>query len=632
MAGKRGSDLPHRERGAVLALVAVMIMVVLGSAALAVDLAALDRRGQQLQSVADAASLGAVATWVSTGDASAAAETTRELIIANGFGGEVAYAIQTPSANELMVTVTDESPQLFLTSIIGAGGTIERAATAYLAECVSPCGLHVDVPAPGTSITPSQPIDGFAPILVGAKVYSISRSGNQIACLDRVLAQDCPGYPRWAFPMGDTYTDRLPHTAVVGTQIWFLAQHSHGLYLRCWQTITETPCVDEHLIAPEPSAFSLGHEYVSRGGGLAHLGDRLFVYADNHTVHCFDLSWKAPCSEYGPDGLPAANVDLDAADPTMGTSGSGIDRLVDEANARIYFAIPIVDNELTALEGTPGVTVRCWDAITHGPCGSGLELDIAFGASPTDGRLFFHRSVDGNPTAVCVVLIEVIRCADLDLDATAYAATVAESATRPLHDALAIHLPTSENSHVGITHWNQHTNRLYVPGSTGSSYAACFDFVDSDLCGFERLVADGVAVRPFGFASDGTCVLAFGRGPLASFTRDLQSTCLDIAFSQRLYPCTCDGTPAFPTPRFEVDPEQIAKFDVTVYAADGNVLVARESILEKANKSVDLSAVTTTDSFVTLDVQIRAVGEQAFLDGYLPGFRADFSNLPVLVD
>ena len=68
------------DRGAVLALLAIVLFVVLVVAALAVDLSALERRGQTLQNTADAAALAGVVTWQETDDVGLARATVEDLV------------------------------------------------------------------------------------------------------------------------------------------------------------------------------------------------------------------------------------------------------------------------------------------------------------------------------------------------------------------------------------------------------------------------------------------------------------------------------------------------------------------------------------------------------------------------
>ena len=132
-----------------LPLLAVLLFVFLAVAAVAVDLSALERRGQTLQNTADAASLAAVATWQETGDPLLTRGTVDDLVRQNGLTGDDIEVDVFTSDSEVRVVIRDTEPDVFLGSIIpGSGGTLLRDASARLQSCNDTCNTVVELPAP----------------------------------------------------------------------------------------------------------------------------------------------------------------------------------------------------------------------------------------------------------------------------------------------------------------------------------------------------------------------------------------------------------------------------------------------------------------------------------------------------
>ena len=112
----------EKERGAALILVALTLVIVMISGALAVDLSATSRRGQTLQNAADAAALAGVRVWVETGNATDAEAAVADILNQNGVaGGGTSALITFPTPNELDVTITDADAHPAAASITSSG-------------------------------------------------------------------------------------------------------------------------------------------------------------------------------------------------------------------------------------------------------------------------------------------------------------------------------------------------------------------------------------------------------------------------------------------------------------------------------------------------------------------------------
>jgi len=142
-AAKPVEEATDRDRGSVLTLVAVVLFVVLTVAALAVDLSALERRGQTLQNTADAAALAGVAVWQESADPALTQARVTDLLAQNGVtGDDIEVEINPLGADELEVVLTDNDPDVFLGGLVnGLRGDLERAATARLENCDNSCNV-----------------------------------------------------------------------------------------------------------------------------------------------------------------------------------------------------------------------------------------------------------------------------------------------------------------------------------------------------------------------------------------------------------------------------------------------------------------------------------------------------------
>ncbi|MCF4122813.1 Tad domain-containing protein [Antribacter sp. KLBMP9083] len=105
---KRDVSRLRDERGAVNVMVALLIIPIIGFAAIAVDVAALWSDRQQLQTAADAAALG-IASDCALGDCGVPAQTAQTLATPNKNDGDVTATVLTPAVTPATGTVTVET-------------------------------------------------------------------------------------------------------------------------------------------------------------------------------------------------------------------------------------------------------------------------------------------------------------------------------------------------------------------------------------------------------------------------------------------------------------------------------------------------------------------------------------------
>jgi len=365
------------DRGATLILLLLFLAVFLGVAALAVDLSALAARGQTLQNTADASALAAVVeyeqqlvTGASQDDARAAAiVVANDVVLLNGVDSsdtDIAVDIEFPAGGgRVTVTIADTDPSSYL-GMPGVDTRVDRRATAEFLGC-EVCSVQVLIPRPFTEVQATGSGDGYKPIQVGTELYALNRSSasRQIVCVD-MLTQD----PCWSDPFGDPQVGRdayydfndstpeMPHTGVVDTRIfWSASDEGTGHRLFCFETALHAPCGtswqmgDDRRIDAASAAGALLTSVAdeNRGGGTVEVEGKIYVFTDNHEVHCFDPAINFYCAaflgsgsqsrDYG--GRPTGLDVFPDNRPQDGNHGSSIDRIVDPNNGYIYSTIHI---------------------------------------------------------------------------------------------------------------------------------------------------------------------------------------------------------------------------------------------------------------------------------------------------
>ena len=359
----------------------LFLVIFIAVATLAVDLAAKGSRGQDLQNASDAAALAGVAEYQSqivagADSATAAAEAERvvnEILEQNGIDPtlgnitvDIAIVEEEDGENfgtRLAVTITDSDPDQFLPndllgSVIKAGdSSLERTATAEFLLCKLECSLVVTIPAPFEAISARGNGDGYKPIEVGRRLFALNHNSRarNIVCVDRDTREQC--WPDSVFrpAYASNYDDRnpeMPHTAVVNDIIyWTATDDSNGLRLFCFIAANEVdvPCPNSWSLDPnltrfdedQPGNLLVDDKDENRGGGTFAYNDKVYVFSDNHRLHCYDPAIDSTCSGFARRGNPTALDAFPAGSPVDGNHGSSIDRVIDEAGGRVYSTLHI---------------------------------------------------------------------------------------------------------------------------------------------------------------------------------------------------------------------------------------------------------------------------------------------------
>lgn len=545
-------DLSERaERGAVLALMAVFLLIFLISAAIAVDLSALDRRGQTLQNTADAAALAGVATWQESGGDIALTEArVSDMLRQNGVTGTDVFVQVVPNGpSEIQVAITDTDPDVFLGRVgpLNLAGDLVRDASARLEDCDASCETEVELTAPFPDTEVEGSGDGYYPVAVGNRLYAINHDGDEIACIDRSDRDNPQCWSnRFAFPTsaGGPNTDTVAHTVVVGTRVFWTAQTDTDLQLYCWQTLTESPC-SPTIIRTAPRG-SIGGKYDQRGGGTIAVGSRIFVFTDDHRVHCVDSVTMNRCAGYGggkTTGL--GGLGFAPLDPDLGVTGSQIDRVLNETTGQIFHTLHIRDTAESSAVWTPGVWLDCWDTTTDLPCLNFNPARMHSVVQRQSGRLFLHRTSLGLPDGVCSTGLGEIECVDLF-------GTPSSALEIQLDDLEDRQYPSSSYTNgMGVHYYHEPTNRLLMSSPRQTSTIHCWDFDTSSYCapagglyGYSLVAA--TETMDYGFLADGNCAYALGhKSVFWSFTVPddglIEPGCPGTVVTEPIDSCPCAG-------------------------------------------------------------------------------------------
>jgi Flp pilus assembly protein TadG len=138
----------HDERGVVLVIVAIMMTVFLGMAALAIDVGYFDQQQRQAQSAADAAALagaaGIPASTTCTGTCTTTAQTAVNTYVNANMSGAT-NVVTYPSAGQIQVRVTQTVNSIFgrflgrNSATVGASATAQATGgTATSSSCATP--------------------------------------------------------------------------------------------------------------------------------------------------------------------------------------------------------------------------------------------------------------------------------------------------------------------------------------------------------------------------------------------------------------------------------------------------------------------------------------------------------------
>lgn len=581
-------EAADRDRGAVLAVIGITLVLILTSGAIAVDLTALERQGQTLQNSADAAALAGASVWSQTQDAAAATQVVADVITQNGIsiGPAIQLDVSFPAYNEVSVELIDNDPQILLAGAVGIGERITRAATARHLLCDDGCFRSLDVNPPVGSFTAAGSGDGFIPVSVGNKIYAVNHHSSTIECVDRATQAACwPSQQLFSTP---TITMNTAHSALIGDRIYYLAWNGSTtslpsgdgyLQVGCWNTITDSRCSNQ------ADLFNVGH------GVLYATDTALYVFAANRNVYCFEPVTFNECTDY----LGGRNTAL-TAEPGWG--------LWNEASAWYSNRIAHDNKVYVTLSNRGAVYVHCWDLIDVAPCTTispTLLNGTRTGTSDdrVNGRLFFYRDGSGVPQALCSQGISpIVDCFDLDTGADDVSAEAAMTSTL---GAIAY----TSVSFVGLPTYHPGTNREFFLGTYLSSTTYCHDYTTGSSCGDVFNDTPFGPALTYGYEATANCLIGLGdAGIYFTLNPDMSGPCDEAAATIDISPCLCSGTNVWPPIQIG-DADGVESFELRVLSPSGSVLFpATGEWLLLTDEPLDLSELDNSLPYLTLEVRV----------------------------
>ena len=622
------------ERGAVLVLTGMSLVLLLVAGGLAVDLSALDARGQTLQNTADAASLAGVAVWAETLDEDDATATIERTIELNGIeiGDEVQVSIEFPTFDSVTVELTDVDPDVLLGGVLGFGSDVTRNATSRLRSCEVDCGRTVELPPPFQPLQADGDGDGFLPIVVGDRIYAINHGNNRIHCVDQTTSQEC--WPsKQLFPHDDDATTMvIAHHYLLDGRIYYVVwegeteQYSASrepqtfLNLTCWDTRTDTPCTQRAEIR-------------NAGQGImAGTPNGIYVFAGNLKTHCYEPpSLEERCPGYGGGGrveeLRKEGRGFRQWWSNRMTTGDYV--FFDD---RIYFTASREDGMVWLACWATNRECRGFDAPPVNDTGSVRreEFDDLLA-----GRLFLHRDTNGEPDAVCTVGARVrVECYD---PYTAERVPSAEANMAITTDNMRVDL---DGRLLGVMTYHPATNRLFLVSDIDNSTTYCHDFTTRSYCGSYYTDSPWGPTLTYGYDPQSDCLIGLGHAQIFfTLDPDMSGECTGTDTEIQIDPCRCGEEVTWP-PIATINTEGLATFEYRILDPDGVQLVPADGDSDSGvplgpDGTIDLSEIDIDLEYVTLAIYAEAAfGENPWAPGEQPptvviGIR---DRLPRLVE
>lgn len=623
-----------QERGAVLILTALVILLLLSIAAFATDLAAWYQQGQMQQREADVASLNGVETYngvvhlefdnagvnawdqlsasdavvIETAAMEAAIDALTLLLEASGleFTNPAVYVIAPPPGGTSTATLTSDdgtivtitrSPDSEMTVSISAAGTqyfsslfrdapeIVRSSTSQLSNCGAECNIPIVLNPPFAGFQATGQGDGYGPLLYGdEEVWAVNHhnrgSEGDIICMDRDTEAACKA-DGTQFPLGDRLTGNRPveYIDVPNSKIYFASADQTALRsgLACFDVAARAWCGTQFV---ELFDFG-GHSWPNTINvtGPWEYNNQLYVFAQNGELACVNKdmttcgTWQT-ASFGGPDT------------PTL----LGGNHIVhgEQLGSKIYFS----------QDSGAGQIFHCWDFATATSCWTGTQLAAYLGTGGDDHLTHFRYDTAGTVNGICTTDIIQLRNACVNLAGT----TITEIA------ALNTHLgPLSANWGGDTITWeNKHT--FFAGGN--SDQLACWSWETNTGCGLidaSVLVDGGPQVSPYGFSQiSAKCIIGLGhRSIFFSFNPVGMGPCVDTKVETTIYPCVCaDSSNRWG--EVQLSSELMAMVDTllaTVTAPDGTVLLNQVDLVA-SNGFLDLTGVDQSITHLQLLLEV----------------------------
>jgi Flp pilus assembly protein TadG len=595
---------PREERGAILILTALIMIVLLLIAAFATDLGAWYRQGQEQQRAADVASLNGIQAYdaalkqyiddkgatslseLSTADQLEAEETAMQAALdaitgALAAGGMLINDSPTPSYatppavssafvaaadgsqiqvtrtadNELIVNVTQEGTQYF-SNFVRDAPDISRDGTAVISNCNADCSRDIELEPPFQGFAAAGKGDGYRP-LVGENdtIWTVNHhagagavSNYSIVCMDTNTEAQCANWSA----MNQKYNTHSKADDVIDNdrdKIYFPANNGTTAGIACVRTDVRQWCSGNQEFTsltnnPHNFSYSWGQPMLSIHGVWRvgdYPNDRLFAIGQDGKIHCFLPDNLGSANPYC-SGYPqnTAIVGLSNVPGSNSTQRSVIGELVGDKIISHHFRTDSASRW------------QCWDTSTNSSCwgsavNSGLTSYGGWGAMK-----FIRYNASGNQVGMCISPGFTSINGTISLPHECISLTGSIQGDVP-------GLTLNSNGDTGLTFGEGHTwlgpdgEAMMFFGSLSSNTINCYDWVTSSFCG----AFTGVDI--YGMTTlNKECVIGVGDSAnFYTFNPLTQEACTGSEVETDVWPCACaDGTYRYGV--LELPPELLA--------------------------------------------------------------------------
>jgi len=624
------------ERGAILILTALVMIILLLIAALATDLGAWYRQGQEQQRAADVASLNGVQahdlrikayledkgesrlTSLTTAEQTEAEELAMQeavdaVIGALAAGGmnitdvPVITTALPPAESTATVTAVDgtvivitrtasnaitvnvgRAGEQYFSNFVRDAPEIVREGSAIISNCNADCDREIEIKPPFSGFDARGDGDGWAPLLRGdTEIWAVNHHSfvgpwrGSVVCMDRATKDFCNfNYPGAAKPGSISLEGYRTHTR--GTD--YLDEGRNKLYFTARDisaSQTGVICVDlnarDYCTNEFVALWPFTRTSDTNAVGPVMWNDNLYVVAQDGRIACVDPDTMTTCGEW----TMAANSHPSIPD----IDNNGKTNNMELHGDKLYVTMALNNGE---------VLFECWNFQSASSCWTNTASQMSSGS---DRFTFFAFDASGNPTHICNARKNGRNaCAALTNGA--------------IHEntALRNYLPALNVSWIGDTFAVLSGGEVRtVFGGGAANVTVCFDWKTNSGCGVvdhpqytaATLPSEpdgagrwpsvgGNAIEPYAYSQvTEDCILGLGdESNFFTLTVDTMETCTGSTVSTFITPCLCSD-------------------DTLRY---GNIELPDEmlAVLNSANATITGGGITVTGNLMDGPFELRA--------------------------
>jgi len=644
------------DRGAILILSALIMILMLLIAAFATDLGAWYRQGQEQQRSADVASLNGIQAYDSfrkayfvtngasiwtdldddqreeaeEGAMEAAMDAMLGILSAGGTTvSQTPEYVFNPPPGESTATVTADDGSIitvtrtiegemqvsierpgkqYFSSVVASAPNIAKSSTAVLSNCGAECSQDIELAPPFQGFQATGEGDGYRPLIGNnGRIWTINHHADRpgdgdIVCMQRSTQAECSG---WA-PL-----DLSPYTTARKSDDW-IDNSRDRIYFAGTDRNTDEfgiVCVDANIrqFCGGGAEFTKLHDSnLSQGGNYNYATgsgvfmvrsggvDRLFVMGQDATIHCvYADSLGSPGANCA--GYPKQTA-LFGHENIPSLSQDSYMVYGEIINGQIYFYHDKTRDE--------GGAFQCWNPATDSQCvwanGSGYtEFNQPITVRPIK---FVKYKSDGSGEAngFCI----------------AQEADASQSLQHWCVDLQGVSQPEIPNLRYNTADFGGSGDYIYsegfsidgkrtVWGTRGgdSRFIFCYDWAAEASCG-PPLVGE----QQYGFAElTPDCILGVGHSSeLFSFNPNTMTPCTGTKVTVDVWPCDClDGTFRYGTLELPAALKAVLiSAEATVTGVTDENVTVTEGPIDILNQPFDLSGFNGIDGPLSLEIVV----------------------------